>query len=427
LSEDTRRVLTVTQLNEYIKAVIEGQPILRSLYIKGEVSNFTNHYKTGHFYFTLKDEGGLIRSVMFKGSADKLKFVPENGMRVIAHGRVSAYVRDGQYQFYADDMEPDGIGALYIAYEQLKAKLEKEGLFDVRYKKPLPKIPKRVGIITSPTGAAIRDIINVLGRRFPYAEGILYPALVQGDNAAKSMIDGLNHFEQNEKVDIIVIGRGGGSVEDLWCFNNEELARAIFACKTPVVSCVGHETDFTIADFVADLRAPTPSAAAELCVPDSNTVMFRLSELSQRSINLISNKIEFLSNRVVDYLQRPCLKDADFHITNLRGRLLSLSQRPCLAKPQLMCSERRIKLKNISENLLGSMNKHQIKLNAKLSENAAKIDALSPLKVLSRGYGLVTKENKPTTAKNLEINDEIMLSFADGSANAKVISVIKEI
>ena len=188
MSEESRRVLTVTQLNEYIKAVIEGQPILRSLYIMGEVSNFTNHYKTGHFYFTLKDEGGLIRSVMFKGSADKLKFVPENGMRVIAHGRVSAYVRDGQYQFYADDMEPDGIGALYIAYEQLKAKLEKEGLFDVRYKKLLPKIPKRIGIITSPTGAAIRDIITTIKRRYPICEILVFPTLVQGDQAAPQIV-----------------------------------------------------------------------------------------------------------------------------------------------------------------------------------------------------------------------------------------------
>ena len=421
------QAITVSQLNRYIKLKIDHDVKLNDICIIGEISNFKNHIKTGHFYFSLKDDESIVKVVMFFQNACKVKFTPSDGMRVVIKGKLSVYERDGSYQIYATEMIPDGAGDLAIAFEQLKEKLKNEGLFDEAHKKSLPEYPEKIGIITSPTGAAVQDMLNIFTRRFPMCNLVLYPALVQGDNAAKSMINGLNHFEQNEKVDIIVIGRGGGSVEDLWCFNNEELARAIFACKTPVVSCVGHETDFTIADFVADLRAPTPSAAAELCVPDSNTVMFRLSELSQRSINLISNKIEFLSNRVVDYLQRPCLKDADFHITNLRNRLLSLSQRPCLAKPQLMCSERRIKLNNISENLLGSMNKHQIKLNAKLSENAAKIDALSPLKVLSRGYGLVTKENKPTTAQNLEINDEIMLGFADGSANAKVISVIKEI
>ncbi len=421
------QAITVSQLNRYIKLKIDHDIKLNDICIIGEISNFKNHVKTGHFYFSLKDEESIVKVVMFFQNACKVKFTPSDGMRVVISGKVSVYERDGSYQIYATEMIPDGAGDLALAFEQLKEKLKNEGLFDEAHKKSLPEYPEKIGIITSPTGAAVQDMLNIFTRRFPMCSLVLYPALVQGDNAAKSMIDGLNHFEQSEKVDIIVIGRGGGSVEDLWCFNNEALARAIFACKTPVVSCVGHETDFTIADFVADLRAPTPSAAAELCVPDSNTVRFRLSELSQRSTNLISGKIEILSDRVIGYLQRPCLKDADFHIANLRNRLSALSQRPCLTKPELLYSERQLKLKNISGNLLASMKNHEIKLNAKLSENAAKIDALSPLKVLSRGYGLVTKDNKPVTAKKLENNDEITLNFADGSANARVISVKKEI
>ena len=248
--------VTVTQLNEYIKAKIDGDGFLSRVSVKGEISNFTNHYKTGHFYFTIKDETSLIRAVMFRGNTAKLRFVPENGMKIVARGRVSAFVRDGQYQLYCDSMEPDGIGALYFAFEQLKKKLAAEGLCDEARKRPLPKIPTRIGVITSPTGAAIRDIINILGRRFPYAKVILYPALVQGAEAAPSLIAGMRHFMEARDVDVIIIGRGGGSIEDLWAFNSEELARTIAACPIPVISAVGHETDFTICDFVADRRAP---------------------------------------------------------------------------------------------------------------------------------------------------------------------------
>lgn len=261
-----KRIITVSELNEYIKMVLENDELLMRVFIKGEISNFTNHYKTGHFYFSLKDEGGAVRAVMFRGSASKLKFVPENGMRVVVGGRVGVFPRDGQYQVYAETMEPDGVGALYVAYEQLKAKLEKEGLFDAAKKKPLPKIPTRIGIITSPTGAAIRDIINILGRRFPLAKAVLYPALVQGEGAAPDLVRGIDYFNSAGNVDVIIIGRGGGSLEDLWAFNDETLARRVAASKIPVISAVGHETDFTLCDFAADRRAPTPSAAAELAV-----------------------------------------------------------------------------------------------------------------------------------------------------------------
>ena len=399
MSEETRRVLTVTQLNEYIKAVIEGQPILRSLYIKGEVSNFTNHYKTGHFYFTLKDEGGLIRSVMFKGSADKLKFVPENGMRVIAHGRVSAYVRDGQYQFYADDMEPDGIGALYIAYEQLKAKLEKEGLFDVRYKKPLPKIPKRIGIITSPTGAAIRDIINVLGRRFPYAEGVLYPALVQGEGAPKQLIDGVRYFNETNKADVIIIGRGGGSIEDLWAFNNEELAREIFASKIPIISAVGHETDFTICDFVSDRRAPTPSAAAELAVPET-------MELKQKILNIIGRMDMLIMH----------------NIGNRRQRVEELANKRVLNNPAYIVDDRRIHLMNYDGRLESGM-RYSLSLKKEIfAKYTSKLEALNPMSVISRGYSAVFSDDGRLikSVDQIEIGDKFNFMTVDGSVSAEV-------
>ena len=261
--------VSVTQLNEFVKALIDGSDCLSNLYVKGEISNFKNHYGTGHYYFTLKDDGGLIRAVMFRSSAAKLKFMPENGMKVVVHGRVSAFVRDGQYQLYADSMEPDGVGALYIAYEQLKKRLESEGLFAPERKRPLPKIPTRVGIITSATGAAVRDMIHVAGRRFPFAKLILYPSLVQGPGASAQLIEGVKYFNRTASVDVIIIGRGGGSIEDLWAFNDEQLARTVAASQIPVISAVGHETDFTICDFVADRRAPTPSAAAEIALPET--------------------------------------------------------------------------------------------------------------------------------------------------------------
>ncbi|MBR4293000.1 MAG: exodeoxyribonuclease VII large subunit, partial [Clostridia bacterium] len=251
---DESRILTVTGLNEYVKMLIEGNPVLSNVYVRGEISNLKCH-SSGHYYFSLKDEGGRVSAVMFKSAALKLKFRPENGMKVVLHGRVSVYSRDGAYQLYASSLEPDGIGALTLAYEQLKRKLEEEGLFRSDFKKALPKIPSAVGIITSPTGAAVRDIINVSTRRFPFAKLVLFPALVQGDGAEADLIRGIKYFNDSKSVDVIIIGRGGGSIEDLWAFNGEALAREIFKCEIPVISAVGHETDFTICDFVSDKRA----------------------------------------------------------------------------------------------------------------------------------------------------------------------------
>lgn len=293
-----KRIITVSELNEYIKMVLENDELLMRVFVKGEISNFTNHYKTGHFYFSLKDEGGAVRAVMFRGSASKLKFVPENGMRVVVGGRVGVFPRDGQYQVYAETMEPDGVGALYVAYEQLKAKLEKEGLFDAAKKKPLPKIPTRIGIITSPTGAAIRDIINILGRRSPASKAVLYPALVQGEGAAPDLVRGIGYFNDAGNVDVIIIGRGGGSLEDLWAFNDETLARRVAASKIPVISAVGHETDFTLCDFAADRRAPTPSAAAELAVPETGELSRKLSNVTARLGLLMEGKTGLYRERL---------------------------------------------------------------------------------------------------------------------------------
>ncbi len=362
---DERNVLTVTQINEYVKGILDRDNLLTSVYIKGEISNFVNH-RTGHFYFTLKDEGSAMRSVMFKGYNAKLKFLPENGMKVIVHGRVSGFVRGGDYQLYADDMEPDGIGSLYIRYEQLKKKLEAEGLFDKSRKKPLPKIPSRVGIITSPTGAAIRDMVNVTGRRFPFAKIILYPSLVQGEGAPKQLIDALGYFNSTDGADVIIIGRGGGSIEDLWAFNDEELARAVAASRIPVISAVGHETDFTICDFAADMRAPTPSAAAELAVPDT-------LELKRKFANVVG-RMELSLTKTVEKSRR---------------KLEALSKSRSMTSPRYMIDDKRMMLLGVSERLDTAFSRFYDKKKQTFALTTAKLEALNPMQVISRGYSAV--------------------------------------
>jgi len=394
-----RNIISVSALNEYIKGKLESDGFLYDVYLRGEISNFTNHYKTGHFYFSVKDETSVIKAVMFKGYASKLKFLPENGMKIIAHGRIGAYVRDGQYQRYCNDMEPDGIGSLYIAYEQLKRKLEAEGLFSPERKKPLPKIPSRIGVITSPTGAAVRDIINVLGRRFPYAEMVLYPALVQGAEAAPSLIAGMRHFKEKRNVDVIIIGRGGGSIEDLWAFNDETLAREVASSQIPVISAVGHETDFTICDFAADRRAPTPSAAAELAVPDTKDLMRRISNVTDRCESLLLQLLE----------QR-------------KKYLLSIASRPVLKNPERYIDDRRMDLISAEERLMLAMKMLKQKKDSSFSLLAAKLDALSPLSVLTRGYSFVS-DGKGRVVKDtasLSVGQSVEIRFSDGEAKCKV-------
>ena len=395
---DQQRVLSVTQLNEYIKMLLEGSPILSNISVKGEISNFVNH-RTGHFYFSLKDEGGVVRAVMFKGSASKLKFVPENGMKVVARGRVSSFVRDGQYQLYCEDMEPDGIGALYIAYEQLKRKLEEEGLFSESRKRPLPKIPTRVGIITSPTGAAVRDMINITARRFPYAELVLYPSLVQGESAAKNLIAGVEYFNKTRRVDVIIIGRGGGSIEDLWAFNDEALARTVAASAIPVISAVGHETDFTICDFASDRRAPTPSAAAELAVPDTAELKRKINNVTARMELLLSKAIEIRRTNLKQASQRRVLQSPGAVIDDKRMALLSLDNRMTAAEKLIV----------------GASRNRFVALTAKL-------EALNPMSVVTRGYSAVFLDDGALLKSVSQVNtgDKFSLRVSDGEISGVV-------
>ena len=393
-----RRALTVTQLNEMIRDMLDSNLLLSHLCIRGEISNFT-HHRSGHFYFSLKDDGSLIRAVMFRSAASKVRFVPENGMKDFATGSVSAFVRDGQYQLYVTELEPDGVGALWLAYEQLRRRLEAEGLFSSARKKPLPKIPGRVGVITSPTGAAVRDIIHVIGRRFPYAQIVLYPALVQGDGAAADLIAALRYFNRTRSVDVMIIGRGGGSIEDLWAFNDEGLARAVAASEIPVISAVGHETDFTICDFAADCRAPTPSAAAELAVPEQG-------ELIRKITNVIGRMRLLLQNRIEQH----------------RGRLRLLSQSRALGHPEQLLRDRQLLLLQYGDRLERALGDRLQEARGVLAEQAGRLNALSPLGVLRRGYALALDgRGRVLRAAEARPGDTLTIRLQDGRVEASVI------
>ncbi len=390
-------VLTVGQINTYIKSIIDGDPNLNYIFVVGEISNFTNHYRTGHYYFTLKDESSAIKAVMFRSSAQRIKFVPENGMRVILRGRVSVFERDGQYQLYVDDMQPDGAGALNLAFEQLKAKLEAQGLFDASRKKPIPEIPERVGVITSPTGAAVRDILNVLGRRFPQAKVVFCPVQVQGVNAAPQIAQAIDLFNRFDAADVLIVGRGGGSIEDLWAFNEEQVALAVSRSSIPVISAVGHETDFTICDFVADLRAPTPSAAAELAVPDWVEQRAYVSGLLLHASSLIRQ-----------------------NLAEQKVRVNTLSQSRVLKNPLETVEIGRQTLDSLLNRLLFAQKSNFNSSASRFAEACAKLDALSPLKVLSRGYAAVYSGGKITdSAAKTDMTKNISVRFADGEIECK--------
>lgn len=400
-----KRIISVSELNEYIKLVLEHDELLMNICVKGEISNFTNHYKTGHMYFSLKDAGGAVKAVMFRGNAIKLKFMPENGMKVLVSGRVGVFPRDGQYQIYVDSMEPDGIGALALAFEQLKGKLEKEGLFADWRKKTLPAMPMRIGVITSPTGAAIRDILNILGRRFPLAEVDLYPALVQGENAAADLVRGLAHFNRAKNVDVIILGRGGGSIEDLWAFNEEPLVRAVAMSEIPVISAVGHETDFTLCDFAADKRAPTPSAAAEIAVPNAEDILYTVQTADMRLRRAMNQKISVA-----------------------RERLDRLASSRVLKNPQNVIDDKRMMLLREEQMLHEKMQAVLQRKGSSLGEKVAKLDALNPLAVLARGYAAVfDEENKVIkNTDGVKLGDDITLAMADGKISATVKTIIKK-
>ena len=396
--DNSKMILTVTQINEYIRALISSDDVLSSIIVRGEISNLTLH-RSGHIYFTLKDEGSVLKSVMFRSSASRVKFALKEGMNVIVYGRISLYTPSGQYQLYAEDIQPDGIGALYIAYEQIKEKLSREGLFDQSRKKAIPRIPKTVGIITSPTGAAIHDMINVMGRRFPLAKLILYPALVQGDNAHTTLIAGIEYFNNSKSCDVIIIGRGGGSMEDLWAFNNVDLAYAISRSEIPVISAVGHESDFTICDFVADLRAPTPSAAAELAVPDVVSVKQALSNAE--------NKL----NRHMIILTQ-----------TYRKQLSNLANTRVLQSKEELFNEYRFRLGIISDKLDSSITNAFASKEHSYNILVAKLNAISPLNTLARGYAIVQNESDKAISdiQELCVDEEINVSFVNGSIRATV-------
>ena len=394
----TPSALTVTQVNTYIKSLIDEDINLNAVIISGEISNFKNHYRTGHFYLTLKDEKSSIKAVMFSSANKRLRFMPEDGMQVIAVGRISVFERDGVYQLYIEDMMPDGFGNLNLAFEKLKQKLSEEGLFDAAHKKEIPSCPMRVGVITSPTGAAIEDILNVLSRRFPLAEVIFQGVEVQGANAAPSIVQAINKFSELNAADVLIVGRGGGSIEDLWAFNEESVARAIFNCKIPVISAIGHETDFTIADFVADLRAPTPSAAAELAVPD----------IREQKAYVTSMK-NFLENVML------------LKIDNERNKVKNLVSSKSFVKPADMIKSHRQYLDSLTFACESSVNLAIKKQRVDFSSLVSKLDAMSPLKVLTRGYAMVEKENSiVTSASSLEKGNNINLNFADGKVKCEV-------
>ena len=396
----TPTVYSVNELNTYVKQILDNDDNLKYIFVTGEISNYKAHY-SGHLYMTLKDEKATVKAVMFAGNASKLRFRPENGMKVLAFGTVSLFPRDGSYQLYISDMQPDGIGALNIAYEQLKKKLEAEGLFSPRYKKPIPEFPERVGVITSATGAAVQDIFNVLSRRYPLAEVVLRPAKVQGDGAAEDIAQAITTFNELNAADVLIVGRGGGSIEDLWAFNEEVVARAVFESHIPVISAVGHETDYTICDFVADLRAPTPSAAAEIAVPDKLELKSELISYKQHLLTIVKTRI-----------------------TNERTKIKGIEQKDVMCNPLAKITENRRELVYMSERL-GNLTAGVLDENKrKFAALAGKLDALSPLGVISRGYALVESDGRIVTSKDdVSTGDSISLKVSDGVINAEVLNV----
>lgn len=391
-------VLSVSQLNFYIKTIMDDDDKLKSVFLKGEISNFTDHYRTGHMYMSLKDEKSVIKAVMFAGNASRLKFRPEDGMKVLVRGHVSVYQVTGQYQFYIEDMQPDGVGALSLAFEQLKKKLSAEGLFDSSHKKPLPYCPLRIGVITSPIGDAVHDICRILARRYPIGEIIMCPVLVQGENAAAELAEAVRRFDRLKCADVIIISRGGGSAEELWAFNDEGLARAIYECSIPIVSGVGHEADFTICDFVSDVRASTPSAAAELVSPEEEELKYTIKLYRERIVN-----------------------DLRTIITDSRKRIDAAASSKVLSDKTEFIRNKQMRLDMLSLSLKSSFRQYIMEKNNSLAGVSSKLDAMSPLKVLSRGYTVVMKDNSAVSAvKDIHMGDRIEVLFSDGKAKCTV-------
>ena len=389
--------VSVTQLTQYIKLLLDRDEILSQVCVRGELSNYKAH-SSGHQYFTLKDEGAVISCVMFRSDAMRMRFRPESGMKVILYGRVSLFPKSGQYQIYVTAMQPDGVGALAVAFEQLKTRLHEEGLFDAAHKKPLPSYPRRIALVTSPTGAAVRDMIRILGRRWPMAEVLVCPVRVQGEGAAEEVAAMLSYVDRHRLADVIITGRGGGSLEDLWAFNEECVARAIWQCQTPVISAVGHEPDVTISDFVADLRAATPSNAAELAVPDGDALQGFLRQLKLRMEQAESQRI-----------------------SHLRQRLERLAKSRVMTRPEAYLQQQELHLEMLRQRLEHAGQVALQKNTQRFRQAAAKLDALSPLKVLGRGYAMATLDEQVVrSVEQLSPGETIAVSFSDGTAQCRV-------
>lgn len=398
------RILSVSELNHYIKRILTADPILYNLRVQGEISNF-KHHNSGHMYFTLKDEGSKINCVMFRGNSEKLKFKVEEGMKVTIGGYISIFERDGQYQLYANTMEPLGIGALYLAFKQLKDKLEKEGLFDKATKKTIPFLPRKIGVVTSPTGAAIRDIINIITRRFPNSHIVVYPVLVQGDGAAADISAAIAKANLDSDIEVLIVGRGGGSIEELWAFNEEIVARAIYNSRIPIISAVGHETDFTIADFVADLRAPTPSAAAELAVPEYRELIVQLENRRRRLELLIRGRLNYLKDRLLSVEGSYPFKYPLEKINNLRQNL-----------------------DKTQESLNKAIAEYGRDKRRQLIFTGEKLNSLSPLAILSRGYSVVTNEDGSLlkSVKDAKKDHSLNVRLRDGELKCVVTEISNE-
>lgn len=394
-------VLTVSALNFYVKSLLDGDAHLRTVFLSGEISNLTDHYRSGHIYLSLKDEKSAIKAVMFAAQAQRLKFRPQDGMKVIVRGRVSLYEATGQYQFYIDDMQPNGIGALNLAFEQLKAKLSKEGLFDESLKKPLPTYPSRIAVITSPTGAAVQDICKIIKRRYPIAEIIMCPVLVQGENAPPQLIAALDKVNALQCADVIIIGRGGGSIEDLWAFNDEQVVQAVARSVIPVISAVGHETDFTLCDFAADVRASTPSAAAELATPLISEMQSNIKDLQQRLYTAITS-----------------------HLSNEHQRLDLLT----VKTPQIKIENEKEHLKNLTYRLNTEYQNQISSQKQTLLPIISRLETLSPLKLLSCGYAVAEKsETVIKSVETVSVGDEVSVRLSDGRLLCRVIEKEKRI
>ena len=393
------KYISITKLNNYLKAMFDNNPHLQRVYLKGEISNFKGHTR-GHLYFTLKDENSRLSAVMFAGNTHNLSFKPEDGMNVLVEGRVSTYPATGAYQIYVEKMELDGLGNLYIEYEKLKKKLAAEGLFDEKYKKTIPTYPTKIGIITAPTGAAIKDILSTIKRRFPICETILFPCLVQGEYAKEDIVKQIKCADEYN-LDVIICGRGGGSIEDLWAFNEECVARAIFECNTPIISAVGHEIDFTIADFVADLRAPTPTGAAEMAVPTMEDVLYKLKTIKLRASKSLNNMIKLKTDRL------NLFKDS-FILKNPLAMYEVKEQ-----KLDNLIESLNVKIKTILEN-----KKHEMLMLTKT------LKLVNPLNILENGYSLVTKDNEVINdSSKINKDDEINIKLYKGDIKAKVMEV----